>query len=269
MKIISFNVNSVRMRLPAIAQLIKEHNPDIIGLQETKVQDCDYPITEIKNMGYKSFFTGQKTHYGVAILCKKEPISVQLNFPFDSENAQKRLVCADFIFNNKKLRVINGYFPQGESDSHPQKYPAKKKFYANLIRFLDAEYKKNEHIIVIGDFNIAEQDIDVGIGETNAKRWLKTGKCAFLPEEREWFANLKNWGFIDSFRYLYPTQRQYSWFDYRSRGFEDDPKRGLRIDYILVSKNMLTSLTNSGICYNIRAGKKPSDHAPVYSEFSL
>ncbi len=118
----------------------------------------------------------------------------------------------------------------------------------------------------MGDFNIAPEDSDIGIGEHNAKRWLRTGKCCFLPIEREWMQKLKVWGGLeDSFRILHPhVDDQFSWFDYRSRGFEDQPKRGLRIDFIMTSPALRPRLLNAGIDYELRAMEKPSDHAPIW-----
>jgi exodeoxyribonuclease-3 len=119
----------------------------------------------------------------------------------------------------------------------------------------------------MGDFNVAPSDHDIGIGEENAKRWLRTGKTSFLPEERAWFERLTDWGLTDSFRYLHPDcADRFSWFDYRSRGFEAEPKRGLRIDHILVTGALLDRCAAAGIDYTIRAMEKPSDHCPVWVE---
>ena len=105
---------------------------------------------------------------------------------------------------------------------------------------LNNNFKKNENIIILGDLNISPEDIDIGIGEDNRKRWLATGKCSFLPEEREWLQKIKDWGFKDSYRKFYPdSDDKYSWFDYRSRGFDDSPKRGLRIDHLWVTESLL------------------------------
>jgi len=117
----------------------------------------------------------------------------------------------------------------------------------------------------MGDFNIAPVDHDIGITDDAKKRWLRTGKTSFLPEERAWFERLIQWGLVDSWRSVHPeVSDRYSWFDYRSRGFEDDPKRGLRIDHILVSKPLMERMTDCGIDYTLRAMDKPSDHCPVW-----
>lgn len=120
----------------------------------------------------------------------------------------------------------------------------------------------------MGDMNISHQDCDIGIGEENRKRWLRTGKCSFLPEEREWLAQLMSWGLKDTFRELMPDEHSlFSWFDYRSRGFEDNPRRGLRIDLILASHNLQDRCVEAGIDYEIRSMERPSDHCPIWARF--
>ncbi|QSX35926.1 exodeoxyribonuclease III [Shewanella sedimentimangrovi] len=268
MKIVSFNINGLRSRLHQLQALIDTQQPDIIGLQETKVHDEAFPLEDVLAMGYKVHYHGGKAHYGVALLSKDEPESVSKGFPWDEEDAQRRLIMGQFRqANGRLLTVINGYFPQGESRDHETKFPAKRKFYADLQRLLSESFSPDQDIAVIGDINISPIDLDIGIGEVNAKRWLKTGKCSFLPEEREWLAKLKSWGFDDSFRLLHPEQDGvYSWFDYRSKGFDDN--RGLRIDVILTTASLSQRLKASGVDYELRAMEKPSDHAPVWSEFS-
>ncbi len=270
MKLVSFNVNSVRVRLHQLQAVIDELQPDVIGLQETKVQDKDFPQDEIEAMGYTVHYHGQKTHYGVALLSRQQPVRVIKGFPDDGEDSQKRWIGASFALpGGDTLEVYNGYFPQGESREHPVKFPAKQKFYQDLAGYLERMHSSDQQLVVMGDMNIAPQDLDVGIGEDNAKRWLKTGKCSFLPEEREWLQQIMDWGLYDTFRHQYPDQRLFSWFDYRSRGFERDPRRGLRIDLILVTRSLLSRLKDAGVSYKIRAMEKPSDHCPVWAEFSL
>ena len=122
----------------------------------------------------------------------------------------------------------------------------------------------------MGDLNISPQDIDIGIGEENRKRWLRTGKCSFLPEEREWLTELASWGLKDTYREINPDNSDiFSWFDYRSRGFDDSPKRGLRIDQIWATGSLCNQLKEVGIDYKIRGMIKPSDHAPIWSTFNI
>lgn len=270
MMFVSFNVNSIRTRMHQLKAVIDTYQPDIIGLQETKVTDDEFPAAEIRALGYHVYFHGQKTHYGVALLCRQEPDRVSKGFPWDSSDAQTRLITGEFEIDGKRLTVINGYFPQGESRDHPIKFPAKEKFYADLMRYLDERDLSRERLIVMGDVNISPTDRDIGIGDDNARRWLRTGKCSFLPEEREWMAKLEKRGLTDTFRYLHPDEDStFSWFDYRSRGFEREPRRGLRIDLIMATKPMLDRVKAAGVSYDIRAMERPSDHCPVWAEFDF
>lgn len=268
MKCISFNTNSIRIRMHQLAETIRIHSPDVIGIQETKVTDTDFPIQAINDLGYHCEFTGQKTHYGVAILSKTTPCSVTKGFITDDTDAQRRFIAASFnTSDGNTTHILNGYFPQGESRDHPVKFPNKQKFYSDIHAQL-ASLKTEDWLILMGDMNISHQDCDIGIGEDNRKRWLKTGKCSFLPEERVWLNKLLDWGLIDTFRALNPdVHNLYSWFDYRSKGFEAEPKRGLRIDLILASKGLAPFLVDAGIDYAVRGMEKPSDHCPIWAEF--
>ena len=269
--LVSFNVNSVRKRIESsqIEALIQSRQPDIIGLQETKVQDQDFPVEYFLKMGYHSYFFGQKTHYGVALLSRKPLTSVVKGFPWDDDQQQRRLISAKLqLEGGKFLHIINGYFPQGENRDHPVKFPAKEAFYDHLLRYLQENYSSQDYLAVMGDMNISPEDIDIGIGENNRKRWLQTGKCSFLPEERHMLAKIKSWGLVDSFRFHQPDNKAtFSWFDYRSKGFDDNPKRGLRIDLVMLTNPVLKALVDAGIDYDIRAMKQPSDHAPVWATF--
>lgn len=267
MKIVSFNVNGIRARLHQLEKLVEKHKPDIIAIQETKCVDDAFPASDIEKLGYHYETFGQKGHYGVAILSLNKPLKVTRGYPDDDENAQKRIISATFPWNNSELTLINGYFPQGESREHPTKFPAKQKFYADLLKYLNSEFTPKDNVAVVGDMNVAPKDIDVKIGEQNAKRWLKSGKCCFLPEERKWLNSILDWGLKDLYRELYPElDEKVSWFDYRSKGFDDEPKRGLRIDLILGTDSLMNKALVAGIDYEIRGMTKPSDHAPVWVE---
>ena len=271
MKLVSFNVNGVRARPHQLAALVERYAPDIIGLQETKVQDSEFPVEMIEALGYQAHYHGQKGHYGVALLSKEAPLEVIRGLPGDGEESQRRLITGRFATpSGGELVVMNGYFPQGEKRDHPVKFPAKRKFYADLAAWLAADFSPGQPLVVMGDMNVAPTDKDIGIGADNAKRWLRTGKCSFLPEEREWLGRLMSWGLQDSFRALNPDVDDcFSWFDYRSRGFERDPKRGLRIDLILATEQVMERATDAGIAYDIRAMEKPSDHCPVWLQTAL
>jgi len=271
MRVVSFNTNGIRVREHQLAMLQEKYDPDVIGIQETKVQDAEFPLAMVESLGYKAHFYGQKGHYGVALLSKREPLSVEKGYPFDTPDAQRRLISAEYESESgQRFKVINGYFPQGESRDHPVKFPAKEQFYSDLMRYLDESFAAEEPLLVIGDMNIAPQDLDIGIGADNAKRWLRSGKCSFLPEEREWMQRLMEWGLSDTYRICHPQRDDtFSWFDYRSRGFEREPKRGLRIDLILASEALEKCCTDAGIAYDIRGMEKPSDHCPIWAEFSI
>ena len=271
MKIISFNVNSIRARLHQLEAVIAKHQPDFIGLQETKATDEDFPLEQIEALGYQAAFHGQKTHYGVALLYKTTPVQIVKGFAEDTPDSQKRLLSGTFnTGSGQPFTIINGYFPQGENRSHPLKFPAKQKFYADLLQHLGNNHSPDELLWIIGDMNIAPVDQDIGIGESNMKRWLKEGKTCFLPEEREWLSQLTRWGLHDVYRHHYPEVNDiYSWFDYRSRGFDDTPRRGLRIDLLLASDAALALSNDSGIDYEIRAMDRPSDHCPVWAEVDI
>lgn len=261
----------MRVRLHQLASVIETHAPAIIGLQETKVRDEEFPVDEIREMGYEVSFHGQKTHYGVALLYRSEPLEIIKGFSSDTEDSQKRLITGTFeTTEGKKLTVVNGYFPQGENRSHPTKFPNKEKFYQDLMVLLDRDHQPNDLVYVIGDMNVAPVDQDIGIGDDNKKRWLRDGKTSFLPEERQWIDELNQWGLTDVYRHHYPDDDQfYSWFDYRSRGFEREPRRGLRIDLILASEPALQRNLDSGIDYAIRGMEKPSDHCPIWTQTDL
>lgn len=271
MKVISFNVNSIRSRLHQLTAVIDKHRPEFIALQETKVQDTDFPAAEIAALGYHAVWFGQKTHYGVAVLSRMKPLEAQYGFAGDADDAQRRLLALSYpLGGGRRLRLINGYFPQGESRAHQVKFPAKARFYDDLSSHLTCREDAQEWLLLVGDMNVAPQDGDIGIGADNARRWLRTGKCSFLPEERQWLDRLLDWGLVDTFRKCHPDRDDlFSWFDYRSRGFEDDPPRGLRIDLILASKPLAERCLAAGIDYDIRAMERPSDHAPVWAEFAL
>jgi exodeoxyribonuclease-3 len=270
MKIVSFNVNSLRQRLHQLQSVVDKHAPEFIGLQETKVQDHEFPVEAIEQMGYRVVYAGQKTHYGVALLSRSDCIDPCYGFPDDEEDAQKRFIGGEFEVGGDRLLIFNGYFPQGESRDHAIKFPAKRRYYADLTRFLGAYDMTRSKLVIMGDYNIAPRDEDIGIGEDNAKRWLKTGKTSFLPEERAWFEELSALGLHDGFRLCHADEDNcFSWFDYRSRGFEREPKRGLRIDHLLVSELLRPKVVDAGVDYDIRGMQKPSDHAPVWIQLDL
>jgi len=271
MRIVSFNANGIRARRHQLEALCERHDPFIIGIQETKVTDDDFPGDFAADLGYWVGFHGQKTHYGVALLAKRAPVRLQKGFPGDRADAQRRLISGLFETDGGgHISVINAYFPQGESRDHPVKFEGKQRFYADMLEYLSGHFQPEDNLVVMGDMNVAPLDLDIGIGEDNAKRWLRTGKCSFLPEEREWLGRLGDWGLLDTYRTCHPdVSDRFSWFDYRSRGFERDPRRGLRIDLVLASAPLNRRCVAAGIDYDIRSMDRPSDHCPVWVELEV
>ncbi|MHA7878248.1 MAG: exodeoxyribonuclease III [Saccharospirillum sp.] len=272
MRIISFNINGIRARLHQLAALRATHDPDILCLQEIKVHDEVYPHEDVQQAsGLVSATWGQKGHFGVATLTRQPLTDVEKGYPDDEPEAHRRMLISRHpLADGRTLTVLNGYFPQGENIKHETKWPAKRRFYSDLLAWLNNNAQPSDPVIVLGDFNIAPVDEDIGIGEKNAQRWLREGKSAFQPEERGWFEQLRAWGFTDSYRHLYPGRHdEFSWFDYRSKGFDDDPKRGLRIDHILVTEPLVPLIRSAGIDYTTRGMEKPSDHAPVWLDLAL
>ncbi|WP_183731141.1 exodeoxyribonuclease III [Desulfurispira natronophila] len=261
---VTFNINGIRAHWHQLEELLAKYQPWLVGLQETKVVDELFPVDALSALGYHCEFHGQKGHYGVALISRDKPLEVQKNFPAEEPDAQRRMIAATYSWGGTTIHVINGYFPQGESRHHPTKFPAKRRYYQDLCDYLDRKCDPEDPVVVMGDMNVAPGELDVGIGDDNARRWLREGKCCFLPEEREWLHGVMEWGLHDGLRHLHPKDPMLSWFDYRSRGFQREPRRGLRIDHILLTAPVFHSLGQAGVDYDIRAMERPSDHCPVW-----
>ena len=260
MKIISFNINGLRARPHQLEKLKEVYDPDIIALQEIKVSDEDFPHQIPESLGYKYFNYGQKGFHGVAIFSKVEPINIIKGLNGGDDEAQKRYIQCDYSTNSGLLSVCNSYFPQGENRKHPEKFPYKDRYYKRITNHIK---NLNTNIVLTGDFNIAPNRNDIGMNEDGIKRWLSQGHTAFLPEEIEWYKKLTDLGLVDVWRERNPDSTKCSWFDYRSRGFDQNPKRGLRIDHFLLSKRVQDKYLDSEIDHELRAMEKPSDHCPV------
>ena len=270
LRVMSFNINGVRARPHQLEAIKASYDPDVLGLQEIKVHSDEFPSEPFEALGWHVEHFGQKGHYGVALVSKTRPVFVQKGFDTDEPDAQRRFIHCRYETQNGTLDVMNGYFPQGESRDHPVKFPAKEKFYRDLNTYIEKVQAEAEHVLLMGDMNISPEDCDIGIGEPNMKRWLKTGKCSFLPEERQWYDKLLGLGLTDTYRKFNPDSNAlFSWFDYRSKGFDDTPKRGLRIDHIVVDAPLIDHCVDAGISYDVRGMEKPSDHAPVWADFEF
>ena len=259
-RIISFNINGLRARPHQLEKLKEVYDPDLIAIQEIKVSDEDFPTHIPESLGFKFFNYGQKGFHGVAIFSKKEPINVIKGLNGGDDEVQKRYIQCDFRTSHGVMSLCNSYFPQGENRKHPDKFPYKDRYYRRITKHIN---NLNSNIVLTGDFNIAPHRNDIGMNEDGIKRWLREGHTAFLPEEIQWYEKLLDTGLEDRWRTLNPDSTKCSWFDYRSRGFDQNPKRGLRIDHFLLSKDLREKYIFSDIDHDLRAMEKPSDHCPV------
>jgi len=255
-KVATWNVNSIRTRLPLLLEWLKEQNPDVVCLQETKVEDAQFPAWELRHAGYESVFYGQKSYNGVAILSKNAIKDVQLGFQncYDQDNA--RLIAATI----SGVRVINVYIPQGQT-TESDKFKYKLTFFEELIQEILAGNFTDRPLAIMGDFNIAPKAVDVSNPET------MRNKVSFHPKEHALLTKLTNIGLSDLFRKFDPRSGQYSWWDFRTQGFERG--EGMRIDFILANTVLTSSCQACIIDTEARNQDRPSDHAPVIGEFKL
>ncbi|MDT8364312.1 MAG: exodeoxyribonuclease III [Nitrosomonas sp.] len=256
MKLSSWNVNSLKVRLPQVIDWLGLNQPDVLCLQETKLQDAQFPVDEIKQAGYHAIFSGQKTYNGVALLSKMAVGADPCTALPGLDDPQKRLIAATY----DNVRVICIYVPNGERvDS--EKYAYKLEWLKALICFLQEERKRYSKIALLGDFNIAPADSDV----YDPPAWEEKVLCS-MPE-REAFQHLLAAGLVDSFRLFTQPPEIYTWWDYRMMGFRRN--HGLRIDHILISTEMAAACTRCWVDVAPRKLERPSDHAPITVELSL
>lgn len=256
--IISWNVNSIKSRLPLLERFIREHNPDILLLQEIKCIENNFPKLEIESWGYNIAICGQKTFNGVAILSKSpiEDITKKLNH----EEEQARYIECFTTIGNIGFRVASVYVPNGQ-EVGSDKFSQKMKFYDELNKHLNALSHYDEALVVGGDFNVAPDEIDVYDSKS------LEGTIGFHIKERKWFRTILNQNSLfDSFRLINPSQQEFSWWDYRGNSWQHN--KGMRIDQILVSSEAADKLTSAGIHHDIRGQEKSSDHAPIYCRFA-
>ncbi|WP_018153179.1 exodeoxyribonuclease III [Leeia oryzae] len=252
MKIATWNVNSLNVRLPHVLSWLETAAPDVLCLQELKLEDSKFPKAEIEAAGYQVAYMGQKTYNGVAILSRHPLEDITYNLP-NLEDEQKRLIAATI----NGIRIICGYFPNGQSlDS--EKYPYKLSWLAALTEWLKGELARHDKLALLGDYNIAPTDADVH----DPKAW--EGQVLVSPPEREAFFNLIGMGLTDAFRSKHPdAEKAFSWWDYRMQGFRRN--LGLRIDHILLTQPLAAVLEDCQIDKEPRKWERPSDHAPVWA----
>lgn len=253
MKAISWNVNSVSVRKTQLSDLVKQHTPFVIGLQELKCETDAFPFDEFKGIDLHFAVNGQKTYNGVALLSPFPINDIEYNLP-NFVDEQKRLIAG--TINN--TRVINVYVPNG-GDIDSDKYHYKLEWLAAFYDYLKNETSKYQNIIVMGDFNIAPKDSDIYAPT------LWQGKTLCSTKEREAFQKILSLGFVDALTLYSTSTPLYTWWDYRNQQFELN--EGLRIDHFLLSPNMSARYIKADILTQYRELERPSDHAPVMVYF--
>jgi len=251
----TWNVNSLRVRLPHVLTWLADVKPDVLALQETKLSDDDFPIDAIHNAGYQVVFSGQKTYNGMAILSRETADNIVKDIP-EYEDLPRRVLGVTI----NGIRILNLYVPNGESVVSA-KYDYKLTWLKKMDVYLQHQLKEHPQMIVLGDFNIAPHEIDVH----DPLAW--DGQVLFSQPERQAFQDMLKVGFKDCYRLLSPDEKSYTWWDYRTNAFRR--KLGLRIDHILASEALSAACINCTIDTAPRAWERPSDHAPVIAGFSV
>lgn len=254
-KIATWNVNSLKVRLPQVLDWLREQQPDILALQETKLTDSDFPTLDIANAGYQAVFSGQKTYNGVAILSRSPASTLVTDLP-GLDDPQRRVLGATI----NSVRVLNLYIPNGQAISS-DKYAYKLIWLKQLTAWLETEQTRYPRLIMLGDFNIAPEDRDV----YDPTVWADQVLCS--ASERAVFRHWLDSGLQDAFRLFPQTERSFSWWDYRAAAFRRN--LGLRIDHILVSPALAAVCKSCQIDQIPRRLERPSDHAPVIAEFAF
>jgi exodeoxyribonuclease-3 len=255
MKIATWNVNSLNVRLPHVIEWLNAANPDVLVLQEIKQVSDAFDAAAFRELGYDGVASGQKTYNGVAVISRSPPSDLVTDFPgFD--DPQRRILAATI----DGVRVVNLYIPNGSSVGS-DKYEYKLGWLAALRDFLEMELNTHERLVVLGDFNIAPEDRDV----YDPEKWGDSILCS--PAERAALKALLDLGLSDVFRQFDQPENTFSWWDYRAAGFRRNA--GLRIDLILASESLARNCNASYVDREPRTWERPSDHAPVVAEFSL
>ena len=253
MKIATWNVNSLKVRLPHVLDWLAATQTDVLCVQETKMEDKVFPYAELLAAGYHAVHNGQKTYNGVAILSRSEMTDVAFDIP-EFEDTQKRVIAATV----DGVRIVCGYMPNGQAIGS-EKYAYKLQWYAALIRWLKQEIAQHPRLALLGDFNIAPEDRDV----YDPIAWKDQILCS--EPERAALRDLQALGLADAFRLFEQPEKIYSWWDYRQMGFRLN--RGLRIDHILLTPALADLCRTCVIDKAPRKLERPSDHAPVIAEF--
>ena len=255
MKLATWNVNSLTIRLPRLLDWLRQHQPDIVGLQETKLDDARFPAMEIVAAGYEAIFSGQRTYNGVAILSRRRADEVVPDMP-EFPDDHKRVLAATI----GDIRFICFYVPNGQAVGS-EKYGYKLRWLAAATEYLRHELARHPRLAVVGDFNIAPEDRDVH----DPDLWREQVMCS--AAERAAFRDWRSLGLKDAFRLFEQPEKTFSWWDYRQLAFPKN--RGLRIDHIMLSPALAPACTACSIDRQQRKGERPSDHAPVIAEVTV
>jgi|TARA_B100001093_G_scaffold517661_1_gene599930 exodeoxyribonuclease-3 len=253
MKIISWNVNSVRARIENIKDYIKDSSPDILLLQEIKTQNENFPISEFDELGYKSYVFGQKSYNGVAIISKQELKNINTNFIKD-DLKQSRIITGELSINKKKIELINIYVPNG-NPVDTDKYEYKKTWLKKFINNIKKKILQNPNLLIAGDFNIIPEEIDVH----DFKRYENDALGRL--EIRKKYRELINLGFKDLYRLINKKKQEYTFWDYFAGSWQKN--NGMRIDHFLLSNNLINNVVSVNINKKPRSKLKPSDHTPI------
>ncbi len=254
LKLASWNVNSLKVRLEQVLAWLESSRVDVLALQETKLTDDQFPVAAFTERGFHVVFSGQKTYNGVAIISRLPIQDVVTDLP-DFPDPQRRILAATI----GDIRLVNLYVPNG-SEVGSEKYHYKLTWLPAVTAFIKQQLTLHPRMAVVGDFNIAPEDRDV----YDPQEW--EGCVLVSPLERQAFAGLLALGLHDSFRHFAQEEKSYSWWDYRAAGFRRN--RGLRIDHILLSDALLGDCLASAIDKEPRKADRPSDHAPVWVEIA-
>ncbi len=256
MKIVSWNINSLRKREPRLLEWLRATSPDIVCLQETKCTDEQFPASTLRDAGYAAVFHGQKSYNGVAILAREEPREVRLGLCDEIEDDQARIIAATI----GQVRVISLYAPNGQAVGS-EAYRYKMEWFRRLTSCLREKEPTLDQLLLCGDFNVAPNDADVH----DPQLWRGAIMCS--DGERAAFRALENLGLSDTLRLHHAESGIFSWWDYRMLAFPKN--RGLRIDAILAGPALAAKCVDAGVEREMRKGKDPSDHAPVWAELLL
>ncbi len=258
MRIATWNVNSVKAHFDQVTEWLKEHQPDVLCLQEIKCEDAGFPTAAFEDLGYFSAVHGQKTYNGVAILSKFALEDVQRGLPGDDSDEQSRFIGATVVDGAFACRVICLYLPNGNPAPGP-KYDYKLRWMARLETYAVEQLKLEEPLVLAGDYNV----IPAGIDARHPQNWVED--ALYRPDTRAAFQRLSNLGLTESFRSLHPIQSDaYSFWDYQAGAW---PKNnGIRIDHLLLSAQAADRLRSATIHKRARGHEKPSDHVPVEIE---